>query len=104
MPYVVRLSPEGWPLKQEEQNTAEVEDAAEIQNQDVKVSAKRSAWARLIKKVYGINLLDRDVQIQVEPSLSFAAPACALWVYLLVQWAPPVIVQSSIYHLLIDLW
>ena len=58
MPYIVRLVPEGWSKKQEEQNTAKVEDDdIEAEYQDVKGSAKRSAWARLINKVYGINPL-----------------------------------------------
>ncbi len=60
MPYVVRLAPEGWSKKQEEQNTTKVEDDTEVQSQDVKGSAKRSAWARLINKVYGINPLICD--------------------------------------------
>ncbi len=55
--YIVRLTPEGWLKRQEEQNTAEVADDVEVQNKDVKGSAKRSAWARLINKVYGINPL-----------------------------------------------
>jgi hypothetical protein len=57
MPYIVRLTPEGWLKRQEEQNTAEVADDVEVQNKDVKGSAKRSAWARLINKVYGIDPL-----------------------------------------------
>ncbi len=56
-PYIVRLAPEGWIKKQEEQNIAKVEDDTEAQSQDVKGRAKRSAWARLINKVYGINPL-----------------------------------------------
>ncbi len=57
MPYIVRLAPEGWAIKQEEKDAAEVSNDIEVQSQDVKGSAKRSAWARLINKVYGINPL-----------------------------------------------
>jgi hypothetical protein len=57
MPYVVRLAPEGWVKKQEEQEEDVVEVEVEVEGQDVKGSAKRSAWARLINKVYGINPL-----------------------------------------------
>ncbi len=53
---IVRLAPEGWNKKQEEQVTI-IEDETEVQSQGVKGSAKRSAWARLIKKVYGIDPL-----------------------------------------------
>ena len=53
--YIVRLAPEGWSPKQEEQET--VLDDKEVKIQDVKESAKRSAWARMINKVYGINPL-----------------------------------------------
>ena len=49
MPYIVRLAPEGWAIKQEEKDAAEVSNDIEVQSQDVKGSAKRSAWARLIK-------------------------------------------------------
>ncbi|MCK4798613.1 MAG: transposase [Spirochaetes bacterium] len=56
MPYVVRLAPEGWSKKQEEQATI-IEYDTEVQSQGVKGNAKRSAWARLIKKVYGIDPL-----------------------------------------------
>ena len=55
IPNVVRLAPEGFSKKQEEHDTDEVADDTEVQ--DVKGSAKRSAWARLIKKVYGIDVL-----------------------------------------------
>ncbi len=47
----------------------------DVERQDVKGSAKRSAWARLINKVYGINLPDRDVQMQAEP---WMVEACLL--------------------------
>ncbi len=58
MTYVVCLAPEGWIKKQEEQETSKVEDDTEVQRQDIKKgSAERSAWARLINKVYGINPL-----------------------------------------------
>ncbi len=56
MSYVVRLAPEGWIKKQEERDAVK-EDDTEVQNKGVKGSAKRSAWARLINKVYGINPL-----------------------------------------------
>ena len=56
MPYVVRLAPEGWSKNQGEQNNIKDNDV-EVESQNVKGSAKRSAWARLIKKVYGINPL-----------------------------------------------
>ena len=46
--YIVRLAPEGWIKKQEEQDT--VYDDAEVQSKDVMESAKRSAWARLIRQ------------------------------------------------------
>ncbi len=53
--YIVRLAPEGWIKKQEEQ-AAIIEDDEDIavDRQEVKGGAKRSAWARLINKVYGI--------------------------------------------------
>jgi hypothetical protein len=57
MPYIVRLAPEGWTIKQEEKDVAEVEDDKGVQSQDIKGNAKRSAWARLINKVYDINPL-----------------------------------------------
>jgi hypothetical protein len=66
MAYIVRLSPEGWIKKQEGQDAIKEEDV-EMEGQDIKGNAKRSAWARLINKVYGINLPDRDVQMQAEP-------------------------------------
>jgi len=66
MPYIVRLAPEGWPPKQEEQDIGEVEDFTEVYSKDVKGSAKRSAWAHLINKVYGINLSDRDTHGRIE--------------------------------------
>jgi len=56
MPYVIRLAPEGWLKKQEEQYAIK-EDDVDVERQDVKGRAKRSAWARLINKVYGINPL-----------------------------------------------
>ncbi len=57
MPYVVHLAPEGWPPNQEEQDTGKVEDDTEVQREEVKGGAKRSAWARLIKKIYGVDPL-----------------------------------------------
>ena len=57
MPYVVRLAPEGWSKKQEEQDNIKEDGDVDVERQDVKGSAKRSAWARLINKVYGINPL-----------------------------------------------
>jgi len=58
MPFVVRLAPEGWVKKQEEQDIGEEDDAeVKVERQDLKGSSKRSAWARLIKKVYGIDPL-----------------------------------------------
>jgi hypothetical protein len=56
MAYIVRLSPEGWIKKQEGQDATKEEDV-EMEGQDIKGNAKRSAWARLINKVYGINPL-----------------------------------------------
>jgi hypothetical protein len=56
MPYIFRLTPEGWLKRQEEQNNIKDNDV-EVERQDVKGNAKRSAWARLINKVYGINPL-----------------------------------------------
>jgi len=67
MPYIARLAPEGWIKKQEKQNTAESAYDTVVQSKDVKGKAKRSAWARLINKIYGIDLPDRDVQMQAEP-------------------------------------
>ncbi len=55
--YIVRLAPEGWIKKQEEQNNIKEDDNIEGDRQEVKGGAKRSAWARLINKVYGINSL-----------------------------------------------
>ena len=57
MPYVVRLAPEGWSKKQEEQDNIKEDGDVDVERQDVKGSAKRSAWARMINKVYGINPL-----------------------------------------------
>ncbi len=57
--YIVRLAPKGWIRKQEEQDTVKKDVDIEVESQDVKGSAKRSAWARLINKVYGINLPGR---------------------------------------------
>ena len=58
MSYVIRLAPDGWIERQKEQETIK-EDAEDIgtDRQEVKSGAKRSAWARLINKVYGINPL-----------------------------------------------
>jgi hypothetical protein len=56
MPDIVRLAPESWNIKQGKQDSFKEEDA-EVQIKDVKGGVKRSAWARLIKKVYGINPL-----------------------------------------------
>jgi hypothetical protein len=65
MAYIVRLSPEGWIKKQEGQDATKEEDV-EMEGQDIKGNAKRSAWARLINKVYGINQPDRDTHGRVE--------------------------------------
>ncbi len=65
MPYIVRLAPEGWSKKQEGQDATKEEDV-EMEAQDIKGNAKRSAWARLINKVYGINLPKRDTHGRVE--------------------------------------
>ena len=56
--YIVRHAPEGWIEKQEGQDAIK-EDGENIatDRQEVKGGAKRSAWARLINKVYGINPL-----------------------------------------------
>jgi hypothetical protein len=56
MSCIIQLAPVGWSKKQEEQNTVK-EDEIEVSSQEVKGGAKRSAWARLINKVYGINPL-----------------------------------------------
>lgn len=100
MPYVVRLAPEGWLLRQEEKETIN-EDAEDIvtDRQEVKGSAKRSAWARLINKVYGINPLicikcDSEMRIvafimdpeQIEKIMQFLIKKSR---------APPGIAQSS---------
>ena len=55
--YIARLAPEGWPTKQEEWDVVKEDDNIEVERQEVKGGAKRSAWARLINKVYGINPL-----------------------------------------------
>jgi len=55
--YIVKLAPKGWLKKQEEQDIVEDGDDTELSSQEVKGGAKRSAWARLINKVYGINPL-----------------------------------------------
>ena len=55
--FIVRLAPKGWIKNHEGLDICEDEYNAEEQSQDVKGSAKRSAWARLINKVYGINPL-----------------------------------------------
>ncbi len=65
----------GWSKKQDGQNAIKEEANTEVQRQDVKGSAKRSTWARLINKIYGINLPDRDVQMQAEP---WMVEACLL--------------------------
>ena len=57
IPYIVRLAPEDWSKKQDGQDAIKEEANTEVQRQDVKGSPKRSAWARLINKVYGINPL-----------------------------------------------
>ena len=41
----------------QEQNNIKEDDDVDVERQDVKGSAKRSAWARMINKVYGINPL-----------------------------------------------
>ena len=51
----MRFASDVWIKKQEELDT--VEEYTEVQNRDEKGSAKRSAWARMINKVYGINPL-----------------------------------------------
>ena len=43
MPYVVRLSPEGFSKKQEKQNN--IKEDGDVEAREVKGSAKRSAWA-----------------------------------------------------------
>ena len=55
MPNIVRLAPESWTHLQKEQET--IDDDTEVKIQDVKGSARRSSWARLINKVYGIDPL-----------------------------------------------
>jgi len=62
IPYIVRLAPEGWIKKQVEHDAIKDDDATEVERQDVKESAKRSSWARLINKVYGINPLICEIQ------------------------------------------
>jgi hypothetical protein len=58
MPDIVRFAPEGWTEKQEVNETIK-DDGEDIatERQEVNSIAKRSAWARLIKKVYGIDPL-----------------------------------------------
>ncbi len=58
MPYIVRLAPEGWIKKQEEQVAVkEDDDNIDVERHGIKDGAKCSAWARLINKVYRINSL-----------------------------------------------
>ena len=52
MTYVLRLAPEGWNDKQ----STQAEDI-EYEDNSVSAKAKRSAWARLIKKVYEVDPL-----------------------------------------------
>jgi len=52
-----------WKLKQELQDEDYVDDSAYDENY-VSAKAKQSAWARLIKKVYKVDLMDRDVRMQ----------------------------------------
>jgi len=51
MPYVLRLAPEGWNAKQ----LANAEENIAYDDNTVSSKAKRSAWARLIKKVYEVD-------------------------------------------------
>ena len=53
MPYVLRLAPEGWNAKQ----IAHAEEDISYDENTVSSKAKRSAWARLIKKVYEVDPL-----------------------------------------------
>lgn len=53
MPHVLRLAPSGWNTKQDEQPEEEIV----YDDNTVGAKAKRSAWARLIKKVYEVNPL-----------------------------------------------
>jgi len=55
MPYIVRLAPESWKLNQK----LKVENSDDFTYDDNSVSAKakRSAWARLINKVYEVDPL-----------------------------------------------
>ena len=66
--YTTSQGPSGTVKKQEEQAAVkEEEDNIEAERQDVKGSAKRSAWARLINKVYGINPLICNSSIHYGP-------------------------------------
>jgi len=116
IPYIVRLVPEGWIRKQEEQDTVKKDVDIEVENQDVKGSAKRSAWARLINKVYGINPLickkcgfemlivsfimdseqiDRIIQHLIKQGRPLSdIPVLRGTCTIHVHWAPPVIAQS----------
>lgn len=55
-PYIVRLAPHGWKEKQKQENNQEV-SLPEVRENSVDKRQERSTWARLIKKVYGIDPL-----------------------------------------------
>ena len=85
--------------RQKEQNTAEVADDIEVQSQEVKGSAKRSAWARLINKVYGINPLICEKcgsEMQIVAFIVESEQIDRIIQHLIKQGrAPPEIAQSS---------
>ena len=56
MPYMLHLAPEGWKLNQKLKDEDQSQDSAYDDN-SVSAKAKRSAWARLIKKVYEVDPL-----------------------------------------------
>jgi hypothetical protein len=53
MPYVLRLAPPGWNPEQ----AALLEEDVSYDDNTVGAKARRSAWARLIKKVYEVDPL-----------------------------------------------
>jgi hypothetical protein len=52
----VKLAPHGWKEKQKQENNQEV-SLPEVRESSVDKRQERSTWARLIKKVYGIDPL-----------------------------------------------
>jgi DNA-directed RNA polymerase subunit RPC12/RpoP len=57
-PYLLRLAPKGWKEQHESQRAAQLGETHEEQpHQSVSAKEARSAWARLIKKVYEVDPL-----------------------------------------------